>query len=80
MKFKKTSLLAAGALLSASLLLSGCGDDTPKVAYFNGERVLKESAQIEAIVKESEQKMKDLQAEAMNLATEGPEMTQEEIT
>lgn len=71
--------LMAGAILSTALLLSGCGASKPNIGYFNGDRVIKESAQIDAIVKESEKKMKELQDEAMKLATEGPEMTEEEI-
>ena len=79
MKFKKTTMIAAGALLTAACLLGGCGDNKPQVAYFNGERVMKESPQLDAIIKDSEKKMKDLQQEAMKLATEGSEMSQEEI-
>lgn len=79
MKLSAKSLTAAGILLSATLLLGGCGEKKPNIGYFNGDRVIKESAQIDAVIKGAEKKMKDLQEEAMKLATEGPEMTQEEI-
>lgn len=79
MRFKKTTIFTAGVLLSVACLLGGCGDSKPQVAYFNGERVLKESPQLDAIIKDSEKKMRALQEEAMKFSTEGASMTPEEI-
>lgn len=76
---KTGKLFFAVALLFVSLLLGGCGDDKPNIAYFKGERLMKESPQIEAIIKEGEDKMKALQEEAIKLSEEGPLMTEEEI-
>lgn len=79
MNFKKSSLLGAGLLLSAAVLLGGCGETKPNIGYFNGDRVVKESAQLDAVIKDSKKKLEDLQQEAIKLANEGPEMSQKEM-
>lgn len=79
MKLKKSALIATGALLSMALFLGGCGESKPNFGYFNGDRVVKESAQIEAVINESKKKMEELQQEAMKLADESNGMSEEDI-
>ena len=78
MKLGKTAILA-GTLFSATLFLSGCGETKPNIGYFNGDRVVKESAQLDAIIKDSKKKMEELQQEAMKTAQESAGMSEEEI-
>ena len=62
MNLKKKSLAVLFSALTVMMLASGCGK--AKLGYVDQSRLQKESPQIEAVMKEWDGKMADLQKEA----------------
>ncbi len=72
MNLKKKSLAVLFSALTVMMLVSGCGK--AKLGYVDQSRLQKESPQIEAVLKEWDGKMADLQKESAE--TLSPEKTQ----
>lgn len=74
----KRSLAAVAASLCLAGLLSGCGTPKTQVGYIRAERVMKESAQITAIIDEGNAKLADGQKKLMELNAKRAELGEEE--
>lgn len=79
MRFGKKSGLIAGAVLLASVLMTGCGGNQASVGYFNAERIDKESEALKAIEAEANEKLAEAQKEAIALQGKRAEMSDEDF-
>lgn len=77
-KFLKRSLAAAVAALCLTGLISGCGTPKIQVGYIRPNRVMKESAQITAIIDEGNAKLTEAQMKLMELEQKRDELGEEE--
>lgn len=80
MKLKnlKRSLAAVAASICLAGMLSGCGSPKTQVGYIKPERVMKEAAQITAIMEEGNAKLKAGQQKFMELEQKRAELGEEE--
>lgn len=80
MKLKnlKRSLAAVAASICLAGMLSGCGSPKTQVGYIKPERVMKEAAQITAIMEEGNAKLKAGQQKFMELEQNRAQLGEEE--
>lgn len=80
MKLKnlKRSLAAVAASICLAGMLSGCGSPKTQVGYIKSERVMKEAAQITAIMEEGNAKLKAGQQKFMELEQNRAQLGEEE--
>ncbi|MDO4203834.1 MAG: OmpH family outer membrane protein [Selenomonadaceae bacterium] len=74
----KRSLAAVAASLCLAGIFAGCGTPKTQVGYIRAERVMKESAQITAIIEEGNAKLTDGQKKLMELEKKRAELGEEE--
>lgn len=63
-------------MVSASLLVTGCGQ--VNIGYVDGQRVMTESTQIKSVMEECQQKLQEVEKEAMAEMEKNPNWTDEE--
>lgn len=73
MKLKK---IMAAALISSSLLITGCGQ--VGIGYVDGARIMNESAQIKSVMDEAKQKVDEIEKQAQEELAKNPNWTDEE--
>ena len=64
-------------LLATSMMIAGCGGQV-NIGYIDGGRVLEESPQIKAVIDERQQKLQEVETEAMAEIEKNPNWTDEE--
>lgn len=75
MKLSKKIMTAA--LLVASLFMTGCGSQI-NIGYVDGEKIMNEAPQIQAVLEEGKKKSEEIQNEAMATLENNPDWTDEE--
>lgn len=73
MKLKK---ILAAALISSSLLITGCGQ--VNIGYVDGNRIMSESPQIKSVMEECQKKIEEVEKEAQAEFEKNPNWTDEE--
>ena len=77
LKLKSKRLLLLVMAFVMMFVISGCGKAT--IGYFDGERIMKESPQIQTIMTEGNSKLADLQKEAVELEQKKSSMSAEDF-
>lgn len=77
-KTLKRSLAAVAASICLAGMLSGCGSSKTQVGYIKPERVMKEAAQITAIMEEGNARLKEGQQKFMELENNRAQLGEEE--
>lgn len=66
----------AAALISSSLLITGCGQ--VNIGYVDGNRIMSESPQIKSVMEECQKKIEEVEKEAQAEFEKNPNWTDEE--
>ena len=77
MKLNKKTVLSLLMAFTVMLFVSGCGK--ANIGYFDGQRIVKESPQIQTLVTEGNSKLADLQKEAVELNQKKASMSDEDF-
>lgn len=77
-KTLKRSLAAVAASICLAGMFSGCGSSKTQVGYIKPERVMKEAAQITAIMEEGNARLKEGQQKFMELENNRAQLGEEE--
>lgn len=77
MILKKRVIFLLLGIFAVMLFVSGCGK--ANIGYFDGERIMKESPQLQSLVAEGNGKLADLQKQAADLSQKKDTMSEDDF-